>query len=156
MRSEEAQQVLDIDYDDIAALAAVPLSVDDYRDQWRGGSGGFTPVAVTGGWDVRDSEDDTIDTFDSEIEAWQFAYEQEGQEEPDACEALEHWIVDYALADWLEMRGEAICKDFAGLTIWGRTTSGQAIAMDHVIASMVAERLDDETALTMLKGDKTC
>jgi len=28
--------------------------------------------------------------------------------------------------------------------------------MDHVIASMVAERLDDETALTMLKGDKTC
>ena len=47
-------------------------------------------------------------------------------------EALEHWIV----SDWLGKRlleqGEMVI-DFMGLTIWGRTTSGQAIYIDSVI-----------------------
>ena len=47
-------------------------------------------------------------------------------------EALEHWIV----SDWLGKRlleqGEMVI-DFLGLTIWGRTTSGQAIYIDSVI-----------------------
>ena len=47
-------------------------------------------------------------------------------------EALEHWIV----SDWLGKRlleqGEMVI-DFMGLTIWGRTTSGQAICIDSVI-----------------------
>ena len=48
-------------------------------------------------------------------------------------EALEHWIV----SDWLESKlseyGQLTTNDFLGLTIWGRTTSGQAICLDHVI-----------------------
>ena len=47
-------------------------------------------------------------------------------------EALEHWIV----SDWLGKRlleqGEMVI-DFMDLTIWGRTTSGQAIYIDSVI-----------------------
>ena len=47
-------------------------------------------------------------------------------------EALEHWLV----SDWLGKRlleqGEMVI-DFMGLTIWGRTTSGQAICIDSVI-----------------------
>ena len=51
-------------------------------------------------------------------------------------EVLEHWIVTDWLADRLEEQGEAVCKDFYGLTIWGRTTSGQGIALDGVISQI--------------------
>lgn len=40
-------------------------------------------------------------------------------------EALEFWIVSDWLAGKLEDHGELVTKDFLGLTIWGRTTSGQ-------------------------------
>jgi hypothetical protein len=52
------------------------------------------------------------------------------------CDVFEHWIVSDWLAYQLEKRGEVIEKDFYGLTIWGRTTSGQAISMDSVIAEI--------------------
>ena len=52
------------------------------------------------------------------------------------CEVLEHWIVTDWLADRLEEQGEAVCKDFYGLTVWGRTTSGQSIALDGVISQI--------------------
>ena len=51
-------------------------------------------------------------------------------------EALEHWIVSDWLADKLEAYGELITKDFLGLTIWGRTCSGQAIMLDWVISKI--------------------
>ena len=51
-------------------------------------------------------------------------------------EALEHWIISDWLADKLEAYGELITKDFLGLTIWGRTCSGQAIMLDWVISKI--------------------
>jgi hypothetical protein len=45
----------------------------------------------------------------------------------------EYWIISDWLAEQLKQRGEAVETDCMGLTIWGRTTSGQAIAMDGVI-----------------------
>lgn len=54
----------------------------------------------------------------------------------DNTEALEHWFVTDWLADKLEDQGEMVIKDFHGLTIWGRTCSGQAILLDGVIASI--------------------
>ena len=51
-------------------------------------------------------------------------------------EALEHWIVSDWLADKLEAYGELTTKDFLGLTIWGRTCSGQAIMLDWVISKI--------------------
>lgn len=51
-------------------------------------------------------------------------------------EILEHWIVSDWLADRLAEQGEAIEKDFLGLTIWGRCCSGQGIALDGVISQI--------------------
>ena len=49
-----------------------------------------------------------------------------------AEEALEHWLVSDWLANRLREQGEMVI-DFMDLTIWGRTTSGQAICIDSVI-----------------------
>lgn len=54
-------------------------------------------------------------------------------------EIFEHWIVSDWLADKLAYHGEAVCKDFYGLTVWGRTCTGQRIALDGLI-----ERIYDE------------
>ena len=40
------------------------------------------------------------------------------------------------LADKLEAKGKMILHDFLGLTIWGRTCSGQAILLDGVISEI--------------------
>jgi hypothetical protein len=53
--------------------------------------------------------------------------------EPEYHEIYEHWIVSDWLADKLLDRGETVVKDFMGLTVWGRCTTGQAISMDSVI-----------------------
>jgi len=62
--------------------------------------------------------------------------------EPYDREVFEHWIVSDWLADKLAAKGEKVDKDFAGLTIWARTTTGQAISCDHVIKEITAELND--------------
>lgn len=54
-------------------------------------------------------------------------------------EVFEHWIVSDWLADRLAEKGEKVDKDFAGLTVWARTTTGQGIASDWVIEQIVAD-----------------
>ena len=61
----------------------------------------------------------------------------EDEEEPQ--EALEHWIISDWLADKLAEENEMVTKDFLGLTIWGRTQSGQAVSMDYVIQKIAKE-----------------
>lgn len=51
-------------------------------------------------------------------------------------EVFEHWIIDPWLGRKLEARGEKVDRDFAGLCVWGRTTTGQAISMDEVIGDI--------------------
>lgn len=65
-------------------------------------------------------------------------YEEEEGEEV-AREVYEHWIVSPWLAEELAKRGERIEMDFFGLAVWGRTTTGQGIAMDSVIREIVSE-----------------
>ena len=63
--------------------------------------------------------------------------EEDGEEyQP---EPIEFWAVSDYLADELLKRGEAVSKDFWGLNVWGRCTSGQAIAMDTVIEDITEE-----------------
>lgn len=57
--------------------------------------------------------------------------------ETDPIEAYEHWIVSDWFATKLEEQGEMVLRDFLGLTIWGRTCSGQAIAMDYNVREIV-------------------
>ncbi len=52
--------------------------------------------------------------------------------DPYEFEVFEHWIVSDWLADELETRGEKVARDVAGMTIWARTTTGQAIYADAV------------------------
>jgi hypothetical protein len=59
--------------------------------------------------------------------------------EPYQREVFEHWIVSDWFADKLAEKGEKVDKDFAGLTVWARTTTGQAIYMDSVIETIHAE-----------------
>jgi len=59
--------------------------------------------------------------------------------EPYDREVFEHWAVSTWFADKLEAKGEKVDKDFAGLCIWARTTTGQAIHADGVIEAIYAD-----------------
>ena len=67
---------------------------------------------------------DIMYTYDS-------TYTDDGGE-PEYVEALQHWVVSDYLGDKLKELGEMV-GDVHNLTVWGRTTCGQAISMDHVI-----------------------
>jgi len=60
-------------------------------------------------------------------------------DDPIQREVFEHWVVSSWLAEKLIEKGEKVDRDFAGLTVWARTTTGQAIAMDYVIQSIAAD-----------------
>ena len=62
-------------------------------------------------------------------------------EEYDYEEVFEAWSVSGWLADQLEERGERIVRDFGNHNVWGRTTTGQAIAIDYVIEQIAASVL---------------
>lgn len=59
--------------------------------------------------------------------------------EPYDREVFEHWAVTDWFADKLIAQGEKVDKDFAGLCIWARTTTGQAIYADGIIERIYAE-----------------
>lgn len=59
--------------------------------------------------------------------------------EPYDREVYEHWSVTDWFADKLIAHGEKVDKDFAGLCIWARTTTGQAIHADSVIERIYAD-----------------
>ena len=72
------------------------------------------------------------------------SFEEDGAE-PTYIEALEHWIVEDWFADALEKEGELV-GEVAGLRIWGRTTSGQAISMDYVVQRILKEIVENRKA----------
>jgi predicted RNase H-like nuclease (RuvC/YqgF family) len=72
--------------------------------------------------------------IEDQVEITDDLEDEHGQEQ----EALEHWIVTRWFADRLAYKGE-ITGELFDFHIWGRQTSGQAIALDTVIASIAAE-----------------
>lgn len=58
--------------------------------------------------------------------------------EPYQREAYEHWIVSNWLAERLAECGE-MTGELLGFTLWGRTTTGQAIYLDGVIRELAAQ-----------------
>lgn len=79
--------------------------------------------------------------INSNCDDWQDLCEHENIDlhSDDYTEALEHWIVSDWLAHKLEEWGQLVTLDFLGLTIWGRTCSGQAIYLDHVIQEIAID-----------------
>lgn len=52
-------------------------------------------------------------------------------------EVYEHWIVSPMLAEKLVAIGERVDQDFAGLCVWARTVTGQAISLDGTMQKVV-------------------
>ena len=66
----------------------------------------------------------------------------------DEREAYEHWLVDRWFGARLLDHREMVIFDFLGLEcIWGRTCTGQAILLDHVIGEIAEE-------MEILEGQK--
>ena len=55
------------------------------------------------------------------------------------CEVCEYWLISEWLASKLEDKGETVEKDFMGLIVWGRTTTGQAIWCDYIIQEIYSD-----------------
>ena len=70
------------------------------------------------------------------------SFEEEGAE-PTYIEAYEHWIVADWFADELRKRDEMVDKDFLGLTVWGRATSGQHISLDYVVQDILKDIVEN-------------
>ena len=87
-------------------------------------------------WGVYDSETDyyTVDpNHDTKHQAIQEYFNDIGWDLHEYNrEVYEHWLVSSYLGEKLKEKGETV-EDFYGLTVWGRTTTGMAIAYDHVI-----------------------
>ena len=69
---------------------------------------------------------------------WQYLCDEYGID-PYYREVFEHWAVSDWLADKLEAKGEKVDRDFAGLTVWARTTTGQAIYCDGVFQDIARD-----------------
>lgn len=91
-----------------------------------------------------------VDEFHGKLEAAQHACDAYDLR-PDAPEIYEYWAVDDTLAYHLEERGEVVAKDFVGLTVWGRPTTGQSISMDGVIEEIFMDFHEAEVEALLLK-----
>lgn len=67
-------------------------------------------------------------------------------------EVYEHWAVSIWLADKLQVQGERVDTDFAGLNIWARTATGQAISMDGCIQRIYADVMAPHTLDSVAPG----
>lgn len=105
------------------------LICDDYKS-----------AAIESGWEHRNDGAFYHKEKDDESHAldWQDLCSEQNID-PHLNEAYEHWIVSGWLADKLEAKGEMILRDFMGLTIWGRTCTGQSIMLDRVICDIYDE-----------------
>ena len=100
----------------------------------------YEEAALQAGWLAGDTHGEYVNSNGDETTAdsWEYLCYDEGVD-PYEREIFEHWIVSDWLAEKLAEKGERIDTDFAGITVWGRTTTGQAISMDSVIAEIYAD-----------------
>jgi len=135
MSNETALNGSHYDYDEILNLRRNPNYEESLTDT------GWEPFYADYGvlcW--HNEQDGQTWAGDAEEVCREFAIE------PVENEALEHWIVSSFLRDRLEEKGE-ITGEVFNMNIWGRTTSGQAVALDHVIVEIACE-------IGILKGQK--
>jgi hypothetical protein len=83
--------------------------------------------------EARDHEDQEQDRI-----AIQSEIDELKELETEARDILEWWAVDSMMFDSLKKHGEPVLE-YANLNLWGRTCSGQAILLDHVITVIASE-----------------
>lgn len=123
-----------------ASMLSLPL--DDYEEAAR--EAGWTECP-DGRWWREPLDDDECERHGSMfLGSGPFIWADDAKEacdwdrvEPHQREVYEHWIVSDWLAAKLEEQGEQVDTDFAGLTVWARTCTGQAILLDSVICAIV-------------------
>lgn len=122
------------------AALDLAMPIDDWEEAAR--ENGWKTADLTPGMLIREftdrTEAETLLPSRGHEYDWEAAC-QLSEVDPYQREVYEHWIVTDWLADKLEAHGEKVDKDFAGMCIWARTTTGQAIAADHVIEAITAE-----------------
>ena len=118
---------------------------DDIYDAFRG-MPDFEECARDNGWNQAKNgafhSGTGKETEFSDAGTWEELCEEECLNTDDyESEIFEHWIVSDYLADKLEASGHRVLRDFFGMTIWCRPTTGQAILLDGVI-SQIAEDME--------------
>lgn len=89
------------------------------------------------GWELTGSVWAHDDFVDAETSAEAACYASNS--DPYEWEVYEQWAVSAWLAEKLQSQGEKVDTDFAGLNVWARTTTGQAISMDAVIQRIATD-----------------
>ena len=106
------------------------MSVDDWEE-----------TAIQAGWSIA-GDWFTHKNYPGEcFDDAQRACVKHGIDDPYQIEVFEHWAVSDWFADKLIAAGEKVDKDFAGLCVWARTTTGQAIYADSVVEAIYASLL---------------
>ena len=77
--------------------------------------------------------------YTDELIGYDSYYDDEGE----YIEVYEYWLISDWLAGKLKERDE-IVFEFYGLTIWGRTTTGQAISMDYDIQEIAKKLFEND------------
>lgn len=122
---------------DLATLAWQAMELAAPVDAWE-------EAAIQAGWFLARTEADRCMVFthtdgrENRNTTWSELCEEQDLE-PYQREIYEHWIVSDWLADKLEAHSEKVERNLAGLTVWARTTTGQAIYADDVIKAIAAE-----------------
>ena len=105
----------------------------------------YESAAIEAGWREEEREPEGQHVFRDDTDGqtwcakdWQALCEAHDIE-PHDREIYEHWLISDWLADKLEAKGEKVDRDFAGMTIWARTTTGQSIELDSVIEETHAD-----------------
>jgi hypothetical protein len=94
------------------------------------------------------SDDEECNFEISYEDDWNGLCDDKNIDTDDYCRDIyEHWIVSDYLAGKLEDKGERVLRDFFGMTIWCRSTTGQAILLDGVISEICSD-------LEILEGQK--
>jgi hypothetical protein len=100
---------------------------------------GYEEAATDAGWTDKKEGGEILyicEGVESWAESWEDLCHQENINVDNyQREVLEHWVISGYLARKLEEHGETVFT-FLGLTIWGRATTGQSIAMDAVICDI--------------------
>ena len=162
LQHSEACAALEIPYDDLMALAENRNAREGVEEWIRD----FPPEVVD--WLMEDREEVVEEAYarchngqDGDYEQWlrdnrdiareianAYVAELDASDIEDVAnrydcwevrEVYEHWAVDKYLGEALEELGESVGSLY-NWTIWGRTTTGQSISMDHVIAEVAAKR----------------
>ena len=90
-------------------------------------------------WCYSTAYGERYETDETVFDEWQNLYTVEEMEEDESMkEIYEYWLVDDYLLSKLKEHNEPVLE-IDGLNIWGRCTTGQAIALDEVIRDIAIE-----------------